>query len=194
MISTLIKTLTASNDASLSFVDGTSDVVFDSTYDAYMFVCTDINPSSAGTGPHFQFQVNEVGGSGYNELVTGQVFNAFHNPGDTDAQLDYQAGYDQAQGTGLVTLAIGVGGESDESTSGILHIFSPANTTFVTHYKSRFNGHRNDDYSHEVWSGGYFNTTTGGVSATGPIAIDEIQFKFSDGGNFDGVIQMYGIS
>ena len=191
MISKLIKTLTASNDASLSFVDGTSDVVFDNTYDAYMFVCTDINPATDGA--HFVFQVNQVGASGYNELVTGQVFNAYHNESDSDSALAYQAGYDQAQGTDFVTLGISVGNGTDESASGILHIFSPANTTFVTHYKSRFNAHRNDDYTHEVWSGGYFNTTTGGVGATGPIAVDEIQFKFSSG-NFDGVIQMYGIS
>ena len=34
---TLIKTLTASSDSTLSFVDGSSDVVFDSTYKEYLF-------------------------------------------------------------------------------------------------------------------------------------------------------------
>ena len=33
----LIKTLTASGDSDLSFVDGTSDVVLDSTYPIYLF-------------------------------------------------------------------------------------------------------------------------------------------------------------
>ena len=45
-IPTLIKTLTASGSATLSFVDGTSDVTLDSTYDEYMFVCTDIGPAT----------------------------------------------------------------------------------------------------------------------------------------------------
>jgi hypothetical protein len=34
---TLIKTLTASSSATLSFVDGSSDVVLDSTYPIYVF-------------------------------------------------------------------------------------------------------------------------------------------------------------
>jgi hypothetical protein len=33
---TLIKTLTASNSATLDFLNGTSSVVFDDTYDAYL--------------------------------------------------------------------------------------------------------------------------------------------------------------
>ena len=38
----LIKTLTASSSATLSFVDGTSDVVLDNTYPIYKFVFTNI--------------------------------------------------------------------------------------------------------------------------------------------------------
>ena len=53
-ISTLIKTLTADGDASLSFVDGTADVTFDSTYDEYMFVCTDINQQLQQQILHFR--------------------------------------------------------------------------------------------------------------------------------------------
>jgi hypothetical protein len=40
------------------------------------------------------------------------------------------------------------------------------------------------DYSNDQFVAGYINDTT---------AIDEIQFKM-DSGNFDGVIQMYGIA
>ena len=39
---TLIKTLTASSSSTLSFVDGSSDVVLDSTYPIYVFDCTSI--------------------------------------------------------------------------------------------------------------------------------------------------------
>ena len=63
-ILTLIKTLTADDDSSLSFVDGTSDVTLDSTYDEYMFVYTDIGPATDDV--HFSFQMNVAGGSGYN--------------------------------------------------------------------------------------------------------------------------------
>jgi hypothetical protein len=39
-IPTLIKTLTASDSASLAFVDGAASVTLDSTYDEYMFMVT----------------------------------------------------------------------------------------------------------------------------------------------------------
>ena len=54
-IPTLIKTQTASGSDYLDFIDGTSDVVFDSTYDEYMFVFTDIGPATDQT--QFSFQV-----------------------------------------------------------------------------------------------------------------------------------------
>ena len=62
-IPTLIKTLTASGDSSLSFVDGTADVTLDSTYDEYMFVMTDFNP--AVNSAQILFQASTDGGSNY---------------------------------------------------------------------------------------------------------------------------------
>ena len=41
-----IKTLTASSDDTLSFVNGSSDVVFDSTYKEYLFIFNDIHPET----------------------------------------------------------------------------------------------------------------------------------------------------
>ena len=43
---TLIKTLTASSSANLSFIHGSSDVVFDSTYPIYMFKYTSVHPAT----------------------------------------------------------------------------------------------------------------------------------------------------
>ena len=45
-IPTLIKTLTASGDRSLSFVNGAADVTLDGTYNEYMWVFTDIGPAT----------------------------------------------------------------------------------------------------------------------------------------------------
>ena len=77
-----------------------------------------------------------------------------------------------------------IGNGSDESTAGILHIFSPSNTTYVTHFYSRFNSYANHDYSEDQFTAGYVNLAG---------AITDIQFKMASG-NFDGVIQVYGIS
>ena len=69
---TLIKTLTASSDSSLSFVDGSSSVVLDNTYPVYLFKFINLHPSADGA--ELMFQANAVGGSGFNETVTTTFF------------------------------------------------------------------------------------------------------------------------
>ena len=181
-IPTLIKTLTADNDTSLSFVDGTSDVVLDSTYDEYMFVFTDIGPATDSV--EFQFQVNASAQSGYNETMTTTFFETYHQESDGDANIGYRAASDQAQGTAYQQLAYDLENDADGSCAGILHLFSPSNTTYVTHFYSRFSAMHTQPMSSELFAAGYINVTA---------AIDEISFAMSSG-NFDGVIQMYGIS
>jgi len=185
-IPTLIKTLTASNSASLAFVDGASDVVLDSTYDEYMFVFTDIGPATDGAS--FQFQVNATddAGGGYDtSLITSTSFVASHGEGGTPASVTYQGAHDAAQSSSYVTLANDCGSASDESIAGIMHLFSPSSTTYVKHFYSRFQIYGSGDpKSDDKFTAGYINDTT---------AIDEISFKF-DSGNFDGVIQLYGVA
>ena len=175
--STLISTTTASNAASVEITSG-----IDSTYDEYMFVFTNLNPVTDAAD--FTFQVNAAGASGYNETITSTFWEAEHGEGDAPAAVLYQPSYDQAQGTAYQAITIAGGNGGDESYSGILHLFSPSNTTFVKHFYSRISGLEYNSQAHNVFAGGYINTTT---------AIDEISFKMS-GGNFDGVIQMFGIS
>ena len=186
MISTLINTLTADDDASLA---DTSSMT--SAYDAYMFVMTDIAPATDGAS--FTFQVNEVDGSGYDEIHTAQVFMAEHDEDDGTAQLVYRTGEDSALDTTYQIIMLSVGNASDESGAGILHIFGPSNATFVTHFHSTTMCQTDGPGARHYFAGGYFHKTTGGTGADGPIAIDEISFKMSSG-NFDGVIQIYGIS
>ena len=184
-IPTLIKTQTASDSASLDFVDGTDDVTLDSTYDEYMFVFTDINPATDNV--IFSFQVNatdDPGGDFDTSLITSTAFAALHDEADGTAQLGYEGGHDLAQSASFQSISRSLGNGADESCAGILHLFSPASTTYVKHWYSRFNGYLHHDYSNNDFMAGYINDTT---------AIDEIQFKMSSG-NFDGVIQLYGIA
>jgi len=184
-IPTLIKTQTASNSASLDFVDGTSDVVLDSTYDEYMFVCTDIGPATDNV--FFTFQVNatdDAGGDYDTSAITSTSFQAYHTEDDASTDVGYNSSQDQAQGTAFQILTNSIGNGSDESAAGILHLFNPASTTYVKHFYARFNTYHAADNSTDWYTAGYINDTT---------AIDEIQFKMSSG-NFDGVIQMYGIA
>jgi len=185
-IPTLIKTLTASGSASLDFVDGTSSVTFDSTYDEYMFVFTDIHPSAASA--EFLFQVNatdDAGGDYDVSLITSTAFYVAHGEGDGVEGPTYKGGYDLAQQANFQKLNENVGGENDESGAGILHIFSPSSTTYVKHFYSRFHSYRSDNVADTTFVAGYINDTT---------AIDEIRFKMHTGNMDTGVIQMYGIA
>ena len=185
-IPTLKKTLTASDSASLAFVDGTSSVVLDSTYDEYMFVYTDINAATDLASFSFQVNATDDAGGGYDtSLMSTSFFQAYHNEADDAAALAYNAGHDQAQAAGHQILAGTLGNGSDESAAGIMHLFSPSSTTYVKHFyatTSLFNG--DSTRINHSFVAGYINDTT---------AIDEIQFKMSSG-NFDGVIQLYGIA
>ena len=176
-IPTLISTSTASDASSIAITSG-----IDSTYDEYMFVCTDIHAED--TQPHFGFQVNASGQSGYNEVITSTFFRAYHSESGSSTTLSYLATQDQAQGTALQRLASDCGNENDECTAGILHLFSPSNTTYVTHFYSTFVTNRYDNIAQQEYEGGYINVTA---------AITGIEFKMT-GGNVSGTIQMYGIS
>ena len=181
-IPTLIKTETASDDASLSFVDGTSDVVLDSTYDEYMFVFTDIGPATDNVS--LQMFGSTDTGSTYGITKTTTFFQANHSEDDSGAALSYDAGWDLAQSATGQYLAYQLGNGADESASGIFHLFSPSSTVYVKHFYSRAMANYVYDAALDYFVAGYFNTTS---------AIDAIKFQMTSG-NFDGVIQLYGIS
>ena len=183
--STLIKTLTASSSSDLSFVDGTSDVVLDNTYKEYLFVFNSIHPATTGAVLHFQ--ANASGGSGYDETITSTGFYAINREDDTYTEVSYQAGFDQAQGTGYNLLSGDIKNDNDASCSGYLHLFNPSSTTFVKHFIATFDAVSNaaPPYATHVFTAGYFNTTS---------AIDEIQFKMSSGNIDAGTIQLIGIT
>ena len=180
---THIKTLTASSSSTLSFVDGSSDVVLDSTYPIYLFKFINIHPSASGE--QLGFQGNAAGGSGYNETITSSVFQSFHREDDSSTALGYRTGDDQAQGTGFQIITNVIGDDADQSCSGTLHLFNPSSTTFVKHFFSRFSRmYPGNDSMVDDFVGGYFNVTA---------AIDAIQFSMHSGNIDSGTIKLYGI-
>jgi hypothetical protein len=181
---TFIKKLTASSDSTLSFVDGSSDVVLDNTYKEYMFIYNNVH--GATDAQHFQFQGNAVGGSGYNETITSTYFEALHKEDGADGSVTYRTDSDQAQGTSFETLIRYAGSDdADKSSSGFLRLFNPSSTTFVKHFIAEGNTLTGGEYSTHCFKAGYFNTTS---------AIDEIQFKFGSGNIDAGTITLYGIN
>lgn len=178
-----IKKLTASSSGTLSFVDGSSDVVFDGTYKQYMFIFNNIHPATDNT--QFTFNLSVDGGSNYNVTKTTTYFDAYHDEADSGTDLRYLASSDLAQSTAYQPLGISVGNQNDESISGIIHIFGPASTTFVKHFISRSNTYYSADYTVDTHVAGYGNTTS---------AVDAVQFKFASGNIDSGTISLYGIS
>ena len=180
---TLIKSITASADSTLSFVDGSSDVVLDSTYPRYVFKFINIHPSADEA--HLTFQASTDGGSNYNTTLTSSYILSYHAENDAEISVGYQASHDQAQTTNFQNILHGTGTGNDEAGSGILHLFHPSDTTFAKHFLHRGSTLNTANYNYQNFAAGYFNTTS---------AIDEIQFKM-DSGNIDaGDICLYGLS
>jgi len=179
---TLIKTLTASSSANLSFVHGASSVVLDDTYDSYVFKFINIHNSEESI-----FQVNfRDGGSAYDATKTTSYFYTYAAENDGEAALIYSAADDLAQSTDPQRLARSYGIENDESMSGELTLFNPSSTTFVKQFMSRANyvDVSGSPLSLGFHIGGYCNVTA---------AIDGVQFSCASGNIDSGIIKLYGI-
>ena len=180
---TLIKTITASSDSTISFVHGASSVVLDSTYPIYLFKYINVHPATDNQ----DFTVNfRDGSTAYDATKTTTFFTAHHGEDDSPATLQYSTGNDLAQSTGVQNLAYAVTNDNDGSVSGTLYLFNPSSTTFVKHFIANSHAMVDDGgvQNTNFFVAGYCNTTT---------AIDGVQFKF-DSGNIDaGTFKLYGI-
>ena len=177
-----IKKLTASSSSALSFVNGSSDVVLDSTYKEYLFTFKDIHPSNDDVS--FQFNMSADGGSNYNVTKTTTVFRAYHAENDSTTALEYRTGPDIAQGTGAQLLCSGQGNDNDQCLTGTLYLFNPSSTTFVKHFLSTFSNAHESEIIQNYRVAGYANTTS---------AVNALQFSFTSGNIDAGDICLYGI-
>ena len=178
----LIKTLTASSSANLTFVDGASSVILDDTYPIYKFEYINIHPASIA-----QLTVNfRDGGTAYDAPKTSTASNPYMQEDDSDAGIIYRAAWDLPQGTGGQIIAQELGNGNDECGSGFLFLFDPSSTTFVKHFIGITNYYQNfgNTGSFGVHYAGYCNVTA---------AIDGVQFKMSSGNIDTGTIKLYGI-
>ena len=179
-----IKKLTASNSATLSFVNGADSVVLNSTYKEYMFFFDNIHVTTDDAYLTVGFR---DGSTAYDALKTTTAFRAFNFEDDSNAGLGYQANEDLANSANFQNLGQLQGNGNDVSGAGYMHLFDPASTTSVKHFTSNYSHHYTDAAPGNInnYVHGYCNVTA---------AIDAVQFKLSSG-NFDqGVIRMYGIN
>ena len=151
---THIKTLTASSSATLSFLNGSDSVVFDSTYPVYLFKFINIHPATDSVT--FGFQADTGTNTNYNQTITSTAWTSTSNEGGTEAIINYQTASDQAQGTGFQYLTDQLEADNDSCAAGTLHIFDPSNTTFVKHFIARTQFHQADPSSREYYVAGYY--------------------------------------
>ena len=177
---TLIKEQTASSSASISFVDGSSDVVLDSTYPIYKFEYINCHPATNDVG--FQVNFSTDSGSNYNVTKTTTAFYAQHRENDTTV-FTYYSAVDQSQGTGFQFLTGGTGNGNDESLSGHLFLFNPSSTTFVKHFMANTQEYNAAPSSNNYYMAGYCNTTS---------AVDGVRFQMSSGIIDAGTRKLYG--
>ena len=178
-----IKKLTASSSSTLSFVDGASSVVLDSTYKEYLFTFNNMHPATNQV--YFQFNLSADAGSNYNVTKTTTFFQAYHIENGTDSGLSYQTARDLAQATGAQYLTRQIGNGNDDAASGYLRLFNPSSTTFVKHFIARFNHNSYAGKIEDYYTAGYCNTTS---------AVTGIRFEMEASTNIQsGVFKLYGI-
>ncbi len=179
---TLIKTLTADGSGtSLTFVDGSSDVVLDSTYPIYLFKWINIHPATNNA----IFDVNfRDGSTAYDATKTTTWIRANVSESGTGTSFALEAAYHLAQSTAVFHIGGDIGNANDECQSGEMWLFNPSSTTFVKHFFARSNTYHGANYTLDVLPAGYCNTTT---------AIDGVQFSMSTGNMDAGTIKLYGI-
>ena len=182
----LIASREAAGDSSITFVDGTNDVVMDSTYDAYEWHFINCHPATDSVWLTFQVNATDDAGGGYDtSQITSSYWRIYQYENDSAAAINYQTSSDQANGTSYQRISTNAGNDNDQSVSGVLTLYDPSSTTFVKHFISRTNSAWASDGSYDTLVTGYINDTT---------AIDEISFKFSSGNIDAGEIHMYGVN
>ena len=180
---TLIKEQTASSSATISFVNGTSDVVISSTYPIYLFKFINVHGATDAQGLTFNMSADT--GSNYNVTKTTTFFQAYQYEDNSAQALAYHTGGDMAQATGFHYVTNdGTGADNDQSVSGELWLFNPSSTTFVKHFMIRSNQAHYANATLDANIAGYGNTTS---------AVDAIQFKMASGNIDAGTFKLYGI-
>ena len=177
-----IKTLTASSSSTISFVNGSSDVVLDSSYPIYLFKLINIHPANDSTP--FEFNGSIDGGSNYNVTKTSAGFGTYMNEDGQHASLGYAAHLTESQGTADNRLMHNIGAENDEAGSGELFLFNPSSTTFIKHFIYRGIDTHKQPAIQDNFIAGYFNTTS---------AINAIIFRFETGNIGSGTLKLYGL-
>ena len=177
---TLIKTITASSDSTISFVHGSSSVVFDGTYKKYIIRLIQVHCS----GDNQILQMGFRDGSTNYDANKISTYFASQNTESDSGSLAYNADQDQTLSTGYLNISEALGADNDQCTNGTITIYDPANTTFVKHFIARMSYNHQNDREMDANIAGF---------CIGTAALDAIQFKMDRGTIDSGTFKLDGI-
>ena len=123
----LIKSVTASSSATISFVDGSSDVDLDATYPIYKFEFINIRGATDDKG--LTWNASTDTGSNYNVISTNTMYTSYQQEDGSPSGLGYSTTHDNAQETGFKKLTVGGANDTERGASGHIWLFNPSSTT-----------------------------------------------------------------
>ena len=181
---THIKTLTSDgSDSDLQFVNGSASVIFDATYKIYQFRWQTIHPQTDEA--QFGFQVSTNTGSSYG-IAACQSSERFYNKDAAPNNQNIGTGDIGTSGTtNELTFDSHPGSDADQSQSGWMNFYNPANTTFSKMWEGACANYTSNDYINHHLVAGIIITTS---------AVDAIRFKFETGEIQAGTVSMYGLT
>ena len=178
----LIKTISISDDTTVSFVNGANDVVFDSTYKVYKVFGTSLNVRDQDS-VQVGFKASLDGGSNYN--VTKRIVGLKNNiggSGDTNFQSNAYSSPDQ---TGLGVFSLNIDGDQVENTIDFeMTIYNPAKTSGFKYMRVQSNFRR---------TGGYGEMSDVAQMISTNSAINAFQIGLSASNIDTGFISLYGV-
>ena len=178
----LIKTITIADDTTVSFVNGSSSVVFDSTYKVYKVIGTSLNVRDQDA-VEVGFKASTDGGSNYN--VTKRIVGYKNNIGGSGDTNPSNTAYSSTDQTGLGVFCLDIDGDQAENTVDFeMNIYNPAKT-------SGYKGMR--VLSTFRRSGGYGAMSDVSMLLATNSAINAFQIGLSASNIDTGFISLYGV-
>ena len=177
----LIKTITISDDATVSFVNGASSVVLDGTYKVYKIIGTGITVTESD-GIHFTFNASIDTGSNYNVDKTNTGFKVnLSTSGDANTSTTLY----NANSTAAVNLLSNMdGNEANNQANFEMTLYDLANTANFKFARTLGSYKRTGSYAE-------LSDVTTMMESTS--AIDAIQFAVSASNMDTGQISLYGV-
>jgi len=178
----LIKTISISDDTTVSFVNGANNVVFDSTYKVYKVFGTSLKVTEQNA-VEVGFKASIDGGSNYNvsKRIVG-LKNNIGGSGDTNFQSNAYSSPDQ---TGLGVFSINIDGDQQENTVDFeMTIYNPAKTGSFKYMRVLSNFRRD---------GGYGEMSDVNQMMLTSSAVNAFQIGLSASNIDTGFISLYGV-